>query len=145
VADCGLTGILPAYNAKWWQVVTHNIRVKLGYASSFLAMNLKVWNGLDSDTKAFFNKHLADLEEEMWAATAKNDEIGTNCNASGPCPKGEPGGMVPIIPTAEDKATLKNVVENFVLKRWAKRCGTQKCVDEWNETIGKISGMKASL
>ena len=53
--------------------------------------------------------------------------------------------MVPIIPTAEDKATLKNVVENFVLKRWAKRCGTQKCVDEWNETIGKISGMKASL
>ena len=145
VADCGLTGILPAYNAKWWQVVTHNIRVKLGYASSFLAMNLKVWNGLDSDTKAFFNKHLADLEEEMWAATAKNDEIGTNCNASGPCPNGEPGGMVPIIPTAEDKATLKNVVENFVLKRWAKRCGTQKCVDEWNATIGKISGMKASL
>ena len=56
----------------------------------------------------------------MWAATAKNDEIGTNCNAAGPCPKGEPGGMVPIIPTAEDKATLKNVVENFVLKRWAK-------------------------
>ena len=145
VADCGLTGILPAYNAKWWQVVTHNIRVKLGYASSFLAMNLKVWNGLDAETKALFKKSLAELEEEMWSATAKNDDIGTKCNAAGPCEKGEPGGMVPIIPTAEDKETLKNVVENFVLKRWAKRCGTQKCVDEWNATIGKISGMKASL
>jgi len=53
--------------------------------------------------------------------------------------------MVPVEPTAADKAQLKDVVENFVLKRWAKRCGTQKCLDEWNATIGKISGMKASM
>ena len=55
------------------------------------------------------------------------------------------GGMTVIEPSAADKAKLKDVVENFVLKRWAKRCGTQKCVDEWNATIGKVSGMKASL
>jgi hypothetical protein len=80
----------------------------------------------------------------MWIATAANDQKGMDCNASGPC-DGPTGGMVPIEPTAADKAKLKDVVENFVLKRWAKRCGTQKCVDEWNATIGKISGMKASL
>ena len=28
VADCGITGTMPAYNAKWWQVVTHNIRIR---------------------------------------------------------------------------------------------------------------------
>ncbi|MBM85458.1 MAG: transporter [Rhodospirillaceae bacterium] len=145
VADCGLTGTLPAYNAKWWQVVTHNIRIRLGYASSFLAMNMKVWNSLNKDTQDFFVKHLKTLEEEMWVATRANDDAGMNCNASGPCDRGEPGGMVPIEPTAADKAKLKDVVENFVLKRWAKRCGTQQCVNEWNATIGKISGMKASL
>lgn len=145
VADCGLTGTLPAYNAKWWQVVTHNIRIRLGYASSFLAMNLKKWNSLDKETQDFFTTHLAPLEEEMWAATAVNDEAGMNCNAQGPCDRGEVGNMTAIEPTAADKAKLKDVVENFVLKRWAKRCGTQKCVDEWNATIGKISGMKASL
>jgi len=144
VADCGLTGTLPAYNAKWWQVVTHNIRIRLGYASSFLAMNLKVWNSLDSATQALFKKELKALEEEMWVATAANDQKGMDCNASGPC-DGPTGGMVPIEPTAADKAKLKDVVENFVLKRWAKRCGTQKCVDEWNATIGKLSGMKASM
>lgn len=144
VADCGITGTLPAYNAKWYQVVTHNIRVRLGYASSFLAMNMKVWNGLDAESKALLKKELAVLEEEMWVATAKNDERGMNCNASGPC-DGPTGGMVPVEPTAADKAQLKDVVENFVLKRWAKRCGTQKCLDEWNATIGKISGMKASM
>ena len=144
VADCGLTGTLPAYNAKWWQVVTHNIRIRLGYASSFLAMNLKVWNSLDGATQALFQKELKALEEEMWVATAANDQKGMDCNASGPC-DGPTGGMVPIEPTAADKAKLKDVVENFVLKRWAKRCGTQKCVDEWNATIGKLSGMKASM
>ena len=144
VADCGLTGTLPAYNAKWYQVVTHNIRIRLGYASSFLAMNLKLWNSLDSETKAVFNKSLAVLEEEMWSATAINDQKGMDCNASGPCDR-PTGGMIPIEPTAADKAILKDVVENFVLKRWAKRCGTQKCLDDWNSTIGKISGMRASM
>ena len=144
VADCGLTGTLPAYNAKWWQVVTHNIRIRLGYASSFLAMNLKLWDSLDAESKAVFNKSLPVLEDEMWVATATNDQKGMDCNASGPC-DGPTGGMIPIEPTAADKAILKDVVENFVLKRWAKRCGTQKCLDDWNSTIGKISGMKASM
>jgi hypothetical protein len=53
--------------------------------------------------------------------------------------------MTVIEPSSADKAKLKDVVEKFVLKRWAKRCGTQKCVDEWNATIGKVAGMKASL
>ena len=145
VADCGLTGTLPAYNAKWWQVVTHNIRIRMGYASSFLAMNLKVWNGLDDETKAMFRKELAALEEEMWIATAANDQRGMDCNASGPCDLGEPGGMVPIEPTAADKEKLKKVVEEFVLKRWAERCGTQQCIDEWNATIGKLAGVTASM
>ena len=145
VADCGLTGTLPAYNAKWWQVVTHNIRIRLGYASSFLAMNLNVWNSLNKETQTFFETHLKTLEAEMWEATAVNDQAGMDCNAQGPCDRGPVGNMTVIEPTDADKAILKNVVENFVLKRWAKRCGTQKCVDEWNATIGKISGMKASL
>ena len=144
VADCGLTGTLPAYNAKWWQVVTHNIRIRLGYASSFLAMNLKKWNSLDKETQNFFKAQLAPLEEEMWAATAINDQRGMDCNAQGPCDT-QVGNMTAIEPTAADKVMLQSVVENFVLKRWAKRCGTQKCVDEWNATIGKISGMKAAL
>lgn len=145
VADCGITGVLPAYNAKWWQVVSHNIRVRLGYASSFLAMNMDVWNSLDADTKKFFETELPKLEEEMWAATDKNNQRGLDCNAAGPCDLGEPGGMTPVEPTAEDKALLEKVSREFVLKRWAKRCGTQKCVDEWNDTIGKIAGIKATL
>ncbi|MEM7407047.1 MAG: TRAP transporter substrate-binding protein [Pseudomonadota bacterium] len=145
VADCGITGVLPAYNAKWWQVVSHNIRVRLGFASSFLAMNMDVWNSLDADTKKFFETELPKLEEEMWVATEANNQRGLDCNAAGPCDLGDPGGMTPIEPNAADRELLKTVARDFVLKRWAKRCGTQKCVDEWNATIGKIAGVEASL
>jgi TRAP-type C4-dicarboxylate transport system substrate-binding protein len=145
VADCGLTGTLPAYNAKWWQVVTHNIRVRLGYASSFLAMNMKTWNSLKPDAQKLLMTELATVEEAMWVATKKNDQRGMDCNAAGPCDLGEPGGMVPVEVSAEDQAKLTIIVRDFVVKRWAKRCGTQVCIDEWNDTIGKLSGIKASL
>jgi hypothetical protein len=91
-----------------------------------------------------FNRELPKLENAMWDATAINDQKGMDCNASGPC-DGPTGGMIPIEPTAADKIMLKSIVENFVLKRWAKRCGTQKCIDEWNATIGKLAGVKASM
>lgn len=145
VADCGLTGTLPAYNAKWWQVVTHNIRIRLGYASSFLAMNSKTWNSLGGEGQKLIMDQMPALEEAMWVATRANDKRGMDCNASGPCDIGEPGGMVPIEPSAEDKKILQKVVQDFVVARWAKRCGTQKCLDDWNATVGKIAGIEAKL
>lgn len=145
VADCGITGTLPAYNAKWWQVVTHNIRIRLGYTSSFLAMNLKTWNSLSKEAQDLMQSELAKLQDEMWVATAANDQRGMDCNAAGPCDVGEPGGMTPIEPSDADKAELRRIVNDVVVKRWAKRCGTQKCLDEWNATLGKMSGLKATL
>ena len=145
VADCGLTGTLPAYQGKWYQVVTHNVRIRMGYANSFLAMNNKTWESLTDDAQELLMEKSAELEDKMWAATAENDQRGMDCNAQGPCDIGEPGGMVPVEPSDEDKAKLKEIVENVVVKRWAERCGTQTCVDEWNETIGKIVGMSAQL
>ena len=82
------------------------------------------------------------MEDEIWAFEKSLDQLGMDCNASGPCSKGEPGGMVPITPSDADQKKLKEIAENVVLKRWAERCG-KKCADEWNATIGAIVGMKA--
>jgi TRAP-type C4-dicarboxylate transport system substrate-binding protein len=144
VADCGITGTLPAYNAKWWQVVTHNVRIRLGYVSSFVAVNNKTWKGLNADTRKVIEAELAKLDEEMWVATAKNDQVGMDCNAQGPCDLGKVGNMTAIEPSAADQVQMKSIVENFVLKRWANRCG-KACADNWNETIGKILNLKASM
>ena len=143
VADCGLTGTLPAYNAKWYQVVTHNVRIRLGYVASVMAINEKTWKSLNADTQKLLQSKALELEEEMWTATARDDQIGMDCNASGPCPLGDTGGMIPIEPSASDKAKMKSILEEFVLKRWATRCG-EKCAAEWNATVGKYLNLKAS-
>jgi len=143
VADCGITGTMPAYNAKWWQVVTHNIRVRVGYAATFTAMNMDTWNELNGDTQKLIMSEGKKMEDAIWTFESSLDQMGMNCNASGPCPKGKPGGMIPIIPSAEDNAMLKDISKNVVLKRWAARCGAA-CVTEWNNTIGKVIGVTAS-
>jgi TRAP-type C4-dicarboxylate transport system substrate-binding protein len=144
VADCGITGTMPAYNAKWWQVVTHNIRVRLGYAATFMAINQKTWDGLNADTQNLMTAQAKKLEDQMWAFIKELDQLGLDCNANGPCKKGKPGGMVPVEPSAADQAQLKSIVTDFVLKRWAKRCGA-KCAEEYNNTVGKVTGVKAPI
>jgi TRAP-type C4-dicarboxylate transport system substrate-binding protein len=144
VVDCGLTGTLPAYEAKWWQVVTHNIRVRLGYIGSFLAVHNKVWASLSPEARKVIETEAAKVEAMMWLATAKNDQIGQDCNAQGPCAIGEPGNMTAIEPSAEDKAAVKRIVSEQVLKGWAKRCG-DACIADWNKTVGKLVGLEAKM
>lgn len=143
VADCGITGTMPAYNAKWWQVVTHNIRVRVGYAATFTAINMDTWNGLSKETQDLIMAEAKKKEDAIWAFESSLDQKGMDCNAAGPCDKGDPGGMVPITPSAEDQKMLADIAQNVVLKRWAKRCG-KKCAEEWNATIGKVVGLTAS-
>lgn len=145
VADCGITGTMPAYNAKWWQVVTHNIQVKLGFAASFMAINNDTWNALTPDAQALLLEQSAKLEEEMWAATAAMEEVALRCNTDGPCELGQTGGMVPVTPSAEDQEKVRQIFKDVVASRWAERCGTQKCIDDWNATIGKVVGVEVSL
>lgn len=142
VADCGLTGTLPAYSAKWWQVVSHNIRVRIGYAATFLAFNNNSWNALSEDTRKLIQEKAAEVEKDMWEAVIKEDQMGMDCNAQGPCPLGEPGGMTAVELNADDKKLLDKVVSEVVLPRFAKRCGAN-CAKEWNATIGAVAGVTA--
>ena len=142
VADCGVTGTMPAYNAKWWQVVTHNIRVRLGFAATFTAINLDTWNSMNEATQELILSEAAKLEDEIWAFEHTLDQAGMDCNASGPCDAGEPGGMIPIEPDAADQALLQKIAAEVTVPRWAERCGPE-CAAEWNETIGKVIGITA--
>lgn len=144
VVDCGITGTEPAYNAKWWQVANTNIRTRIGYSATFLAINKDTWGSLSPETQELIRTNAAEVEDQMWESTIEADQRGMDCNADGPCPLGEPGGMTPVEMSAEDEAKLKDVIENVVLKRFVDRCGDD-CAKEWNETVGRISGHKAPL
>jgi len=143
VADCGITGTTPAYNAKWHQVATHAYAMRVGWGISFGAFNLKRWNSLDAATKAFFTKQFKELEDRMWKTTGAEDAMGLSCNTGGNCTMGKPGGMKLVSPSKADLDARTKILQSHVLKRWAERCTKKRpnCVKEWNATIGKVVGI----
>ena len=142
VVDCGITGTMPAYKAKWHEVATHVLKINVGAGMAFMAMNLKTWNKLDRNTQNFILKESAALEERMWKGAENDDNVGLRCNTGGPCAIGKAGKMTLVKPGSADFKARERVLRDFVLKRWAKRCGA-KCTKEWNATIGKRIGMNA--
>ena len=43
---------------------------------------------------------------------------------------------------AQYESAMHAMIEGAVLAGWAKRCGAE-CAREWNETVGKVLGLKA--
>jgi TRAP-type C4-dicarboxylate transport system substrate-binding protein len=143
VAECGVTGSMAAYQAKWTEVVTHALSTRLSLGMAFMAMSNKKWNALNKDTQAFLTEQSRLQEDRMWKFTSGEDDEAIAClSGEGKCSRGEPG-KVQIIPTsAEDKAELNRVLKEAVLKKWASRC-SEACVKDWNDTIGEVIGVKA--
>lgn len=142
--DCGVSGVLSGYDAKWWQVATHLVRTSLGYTASFLAVNNKSWSALKPETRKFIEGEIAKLEEEMWSATARNDQRGLNCNTTGPC-SSQIGGMKRVLLTPAAEAKMKTSVNQNVIQTWANRCNAKSpsCAADWNKTIGVVLGQTA--
>lgn len=145
VADCGITGTMPAYKAKWHEVATHVLTLRVGWGVAFMAANKKMFNGLNADTQKFLLDEHRKLEDRMWKGAASDDEVGLACNTGGPCAIGKPGKMKRVTPSKSDEAARKKILDDFVLKRWAQRClkKDKNCVKNWNATVGKYLGLTA--
>ena len=145
VVDCGITGTMPAYQAKWHEVATHAYAMRVGWGIAFGAVSLKTWNSLNADTQALLTEQFAQLEDAMWTNIAMEDEQGVICNTnSGECTYGEPGNMKLVTPSEADLAVREQILEDVIVKRWAERCGAD-CVKDWNATVGKYIGIEADI
>jgi TRAP-type C4-dicarboxylate transport system substrate-binding protein len=142
VVDCGITGTMPAYLAKWYEVANTAFYLPVGYTITFTAVNLDTWNALSAETQAFMEEAMADFEERAWEIIIAENDLGLACGTSGPCEKGEPGGMTLVEPSEADLEAREKILTEVVLPRWAERCG-EECTANWNETIGPIVDLKA--
>ena len=145
--DCGATGTLSAYSAKWFQGASHDVQVSLGYTASFLAVNNDTWDSLTDDERALIEAEVAKLETAMWDATAKDTVDGVTCMADGPCDRGETGGMTQVAMSDAAKEAMRDSIEGGVIANWAARCEERSpgCVENWNATIGALLGYEAKL
>jgi TRAP-type C4-dicarboxylate transport system substrate-binding protein len=142
VIDCAITGTLGGYSAKWYEGAKYLYTLPLNFAAGVTAVNIKTWNSMDPSDRKVIEDRIQAHEAAMWALNRSEGEMGINCNTTGPCPEGEPGGMVRVDPSPEDFKVLKKVMLETVLPRWAKRCGSS-CAKQFNATIGKVNGLTA--
>ncbi|MGH1477748.1 MAG: TRAP transporter substrate-binding protein [Geminicoccales bacterium] len=143
VADCGITGTMSAYKANWHQVATHAYTLRVGWGLAFGAMNMDKWNAMSAEQQELLSAEIATLNDEMWTETATEDEVAISCITGGECAIGEPGAMTLVAPSDADLEIRDQIANDVVLARWADRCG-EDCAANWNETVGKVLGMKAA-
>jgi TRAP-type C4-dicarboxylate transport system substrate-binding protein len=143
VVDCGITGTMSAYAAKWHQVATHAYTLRVGWGLAFGAMNIDKWNSLSDAQRETLTAELARLNDEMWAETATEDDVAIACITGGECLIGDKGAMTLIEPTEADLVALE-AIGKVVLDKWAGRCG-EDCVKDWNESVGPVLGMTAEI
>ena len=117
--------------------------MRVGWGLAFGAMNMKKWNSMSEGQQKTLKAEIDALTDRMWAETEKEDGIAVKCLTGGPCEIGEPANMVHVEPSADDLKKRDKIATDVVLARWAERCGPE-CAANWNETVGKIVGLKAT-
>lgn len=143
VVDCGITGTMPAYKAKWPEVTNTLFRLPVGFTAGLLVANASIWNKLSTDTQKLIQAQVKLLEERSWKSTIAETEDGVFCTTgTGPCPAGPPGKLALAKPSEADLAARDKALNDVVLKAWAKRCG-ETCAAKWTELIGKKYGLVA--
>ena len=143
VVDCGITGTMPGYKAKWTEVTNTLFRLPVGYTIGIWVINLNVWSKLSPDTQAFITKQMKAHEDKSWKVIEDETEEGVACNTgSGPCSVGAPGKLKLVKPSDGDLKARETALNEVVLARWAKRCG-DACATKWNELVGKKYNLTA--
>ncbi len=145
VVDCALTGSLSGNTAGWPEVSKYLLPLTVGWSIQYEGANIKSWNKWSPPLQQFFTKEFAKLQDDMWNIGAEATRQGVNCNTGkGKCTLGKKGHMTLVKITPADQALKKKLVQNVVLVKWGKRCG-KPCAKKWNETVGKVVGLKIPL
>ncbi len=144
VADCAVTDPVSAYKAKWGEVINHVFALPLGYSITFTAVNAKLWDGLDEDTRSAMQAAFSKMEDDGWKIAEAEQNMGVGCltGTVDKCAFGDAGDATLTLPSDADNAAKQAILDEYVLKRWSGRCGAD-CVGAWNETAGKAAGLMA--
>ncbi len=141
--NCAVASTMAGYHSKWYEATTHLYALPIGWNLEIHAVNQKTWDQFDPAVQAFLQTNIAQLIDSLWAFSAKQNQLGIDCNTgTKACPFATRGKMTLVRPTPGDLATLKRVATQKMLPKWAARCSAQ-CVAEFNKTVGQVVGVTA--
>ena len=143
VVDCGITGTMPGYKAKWTEVTQSLLWLPVNYTIGFWAVNNATWSKLSKPTQDFLTVQFKALEDRAWSVISAESDEGVFCaTGTGTCKQGPVGKLSLVKPSAADVAAREKALNEVVLPNWAKRCG-EACTATWNTLVGKTYGLTA--
>ncbi|HEX7386753.1 MAG TPA: TRAP transporter substrate-binding protein [Castellaniella sp.] len=143
VVNCAITGSMSGYSAKWYEVSTHLLALPINWNQQIHAANMAYWNKLNPKVQDFLQKNITAMTDKIWDDAGKATQEGYDCNSgAAACPLKDKGHMTLVQPSAADRALLKKLTADVIVPKWAARCSAD-CVQDFDDTIGKMLGIKA--
>jgi TRAP-type C4-dicarboxylate transport system substrate-binding protein len=138
VVDCAITGALSGFRSRWHEAATHISPLPINFGLVAHMANLTWWNGLPAGTRAFLEREVRWLEDQIFEQAKSETEIGLACNTGQPsCPEARPPRPMTLVPVTEADSRLRvDALRAAILPSFAQRCGAD-CVTRWNATIGQ--------
>lgn len=144
VVDAAITGSLSGYSAGWGEVSSYLYPLPVGGWDYVVGvMSLNTWDKFSAEEQAkLMSLVKKDLEDPGWAVAGKETLEGVQCLTGGVCPHGEALSLTLVPVTDADRSRVKEVLISNVLPALAKKVKPET-MTSWNETIGKVVGIKA--
>lgn len=144
VIDCAVTGGLSGYMSGWGEVSNYLYPLPIGgWAYVITAMNLDTWNKFTKNEQVKLLKSInKDIVMPAWIKTNYETSEGEKCLTGQDCSYGKATHMKLIKIQEKDRDLAKKVLVSRVIPKWAKKVPA-KTVQEWNNTIGKITNIVA--
>ncbi|MCX8127472.1 MAG: TRAP transporter substrate-binding protein [Synergistetes bacterium] len=147
VVDCAVTGSLSGYSAGWGEVSKYLYPLPIGgWDYVMTVMRLDVWNSFSPEERKTIESLMKEkYENPAWDDADDQTRQGINClTGKGDCQYGKPNSMQLIEVTPTDIELARKLLLEHVLPAWAKQAG-EDAVKRWNESIGKVIGLKAEI
>ena len=145
VIDCAVTGSLSGYSAGWGEVTKYLYPLPIGgWDYVITVMNLDVWNSFTKKQQQLIQRLIKQkLEIPAWKDAEDETQQGIYClTGLGKCEYGKPDHLKLVKVKKQDVKLARKILVKVVLPSWAKQVGPEM-VNEWNNTIGKVVGLKA--
>lgn len=145
VVSCAITGSLSGFSAGWGEVSNYVYPLPVGGWDYVIGtMSMQTWNSLSKEQQDKLTDLIATkLEQPAWEITKKETDAGIACLSGAACEYGKPGNVQILEVTTEDMVLAKQILTKNVLPAWVQKVD-QHVVDQWNKTIGTVTGMQAS-
>jgi TRAP-type C4-dicarboxylate transport system substrate-binding protein len=145
VVDAAVTGSLSGFSAGWGEVCNYIYPLPIGgWDYVITVISNKTWGAFSPEEQ---QKLQALIEEKVevpgWTVTEQETQDGVDFLVGARKSAEGKSNSLKLIPVADqDLAQSRQLLVDVVLPAWAEMVGTD-AVMRWNETIGKVTGLKA--